>query len=530
MKNSIQTLLWELTWKNRVVFPVLAFLLVVSGILSFALGQAQPNVWWRNLAINVMLMSFAVSIGLGYALFSLMENHHGWRMNSMITRWFVLPVSTTVLVLLPFMSAIVFMTALAGLWVWLLGRLAEGFDFVYFLLTLVLGVVVMQALAWTVPRRPGQFWTCFLVIVVTSIFMGVAPQEHRDWAFRRSHWIRNMAIAIPVLALYAWYAAKRLRCGDWAGELPFGMIGRAFAWRSTRKRDFASATGALFWSDALPSLRNFSLSWLAVALGILGYVLMVFHRFRPEAGLSPKMLAFVAIDMLPLFGMFWLAVFGLLVGCEPAMGFRTRMSFYRSTLPLSAGQLAGHRIATLVIAWLMLWLPLMAFAPWYSAEFRGVTGPNPETTVMVDFAWRMALSAQLVAGALPIFLLGRLEGFPNLLLASISAWAVTWLMTGAFKPDPSHPVQNPVAFISLMLVLKAACTSWALWRGQRQGHISWRFAVGLIAGWAITVSVLVWVFPSWRTEGYYRALLIALMIPLARLALCPLAVAANRHR
>jgi hypothetical protein len=72
--------------------------------------------------------------------------------------------------------------------------------------------------------------------------------------------------------------------------------------------------------------------------------------------------------------------------------------------------------------------------------------------------------------------------------------------------------------------------AWAFWRGYRGGHITWKFAAAVAVGWLGVASALVWGFPGWRKEGYYWALLVALMVPLARLALCPLAIAANRHR
>jgi hypothetical protein len=48
----------------------------------------------------------------------------------------------------------------------------------------------------------------------------------------------------------------------------------------------------------------------------------------------------------------------------------------------------------------------------------------------VGLAMKMAVSAHVLVGALPLLLRGRWEGFPTLLLASICSWAWTWLLVG----------------------------------------------------------------------------------------------------
>ena len=78
--------------------------------------------------------------------------------------------------------------------------------------------------------------------------------------------------------------------------------------------------------------------------------------------------------------------------------------------------------------------------------------------------------------------------------------------------------------------LKLATAAWALVASLRARHLTWRFATGLVAGWLLVVSCLVWVLPTWCTDGAWRAVAMLVLVPLARLALCPLALAANRHR
>jgi hypothetical protein len=46
----------------------------------------------------------------------------------------------------------------------------------------------------------------------------------------------------------------------------------------------------------------------------------------------------------------------------------------------------------------------------------------------------------------------------------------------------------------------------------------------------VIAAFLVGVMPTWRHDGLYASLTLLVMLPLARLAWCPLAIAANRHR
>ena len=43
-------------------------------------------------------------------------------------------------------------------------------------------------------------------------------------------------------------------------------------------------------------------------------------------------------------------------------------------------------------------------------------------------------------------------------------------------------------------------------------------------------AALIWALPVWRAQGAWGAAAIVVLVPLARLAGCPLALAANRHR
>ena len=531
MKTAIRALCWELIWKNRVVFPALALLLAFGAVSSVLCLRAAPDVWWASYVRGSILVAFFASVLLGYALFTLMESNEGWRMNSMTTRWFVLPLRTSLLVVAPMVLAFGFTVLLFSAWTPWLKRIVNDLDMTYMLLVFLAGIAAMQALAWTVPRRPGQFWFLASLIFVVLLYVAIMPQDARGWDLRRMTWIKAISIVGLLLAVFALYAARRNRRGDWPGEIPLAWLGGLIFWRGVRRRDFASPFTALFWSDTKPLVRAFTLSWLFLALILVGWVYLMIQLRNGNIPFGFRIVSFIMLDIMPFLGVLWLAGYGLFAGCEPSTGFRTRLSSFRATHPITAGNLAGMRITALILGWCLVWLPLLGLTPFYDGELKGIPDPSsPEMLLRLRaaLAWKMALSAHVMVGALPLMLRGRLEGFPVVLLAGLSSWAWTWILA-MFLGVEERPGWLWL-MVGALLALKLAGAVLALVHSRRIGEITWRFAAGLLGGWLLVTGGLIWILPTWQTGGAWRAIGIALLVPLGRLACCPLAVAANRQR
>lgn len=527
MKSPIQALIWEQVWKNRIVFPALAVLMALSATLAHALNGAPSDAWWRGHATGLVVGSFLASLLLVFAPFTLMESSEGWRMNSMTTRWFVLPVRTPVLVLVPLTCACTLMALLMSGWGWVLGRLAQGFDTAYFGLVMVAGIAAVQALAWGLPRRPGQFWPVAAVVFAVALLFALAPQDRPQWVDRRSGMMLRVACSIPVFALAGLLAAGQNRRGVWSGELPFIRVWEWLFKRRSRVLQARSPAAALFWQDTLGLVRGFALSWGAVSLLVLGW--QFFHLFQQRRAIpfSVGLVAFVCLKVLPYLGMVWLAAGGLFLGSEPGAGFRTRLTSFRATWPITAGTFATQRITAAVCLWLTVWAPSLAMRLLADMDLEGGGVPGDYRGADASLALFMALSAHVLVGALPWFLSGRVEGYPNMLLSTLVSWTVPWVLLSSFSTaDEAAPRWWPVV---VWLAVKVVVTGWALWQALAGGHITWRYAVALPAVWLGLVSLMVTAFPVW-SYGPMRALAIAAIVPLGRLALCPLAVAANRHR
>ncbi|HWH69257.1 MAG TPA: hypothetical protein VNT26_07715, partial [Candidatus Sulfotelmatobacter sp.] len=220
---------------------------------------------------------------------------------------------------------------------------------------------------------------------------------------------------------------------------------------------------------------------------------------------------------------------GLFAGGEPSVAFRTQLSSFRATLPVSCGQLAGQRIATLILGWGLVWLPLLGLSFFHTPEMTSIPVESP-VAMQAKLASFAALGAYVAVGALPLFLWGRFEGFPNFLLAGVGTWAWIWLLGDVLFLEPGTEPGWRWLVLGGLLMGKAAVTAWGLGRAWRAGHITWKFPVVLVTGWVAVTGGLVFGLPLWRMEGAWPALIVVLVMPLGRLAWCPEAVAGNRHR
>lgn len=528
MISALRALLWEQIWKNRVVFPALALMLLLGALLASALHNAPPDLWWIRYARGIVVVAFLASVLLGFALFSLMESHHGWRMNSMTTRWFTLPVPTFLLVLVPFVAACVTLGLLIGVWTLVLNQIAAGFAATYFCLVVILGATMMQTFAWIIPRRPSQFWPVAGVVLFATLLLGIIDSP--DWIARRTRMLPWLASGVPCLALIAVWAAHRNRCGDWPGEIP---VDRLRLWRPERQRRvpaYSSKATALLRADSWGTTRSFAWSWATFAVLLIGSQCLSFLLRGSSRGgptLTFSLLAYLALQLLPFCTVLWLAVCGLFAGCEPGSGFRTQLSSLRATLPAGTGTLAAQRLGSVVILWLMVWLPLLVIVPWYDTSLAGTDPTTAKRELLASLAFWMAIGANVAVGALPLILWGRFDGFPNLLLCGMASWTLPWLLNLSLRTPGTEDVRWGV--VLGWGTLKIIVAGWALFHGLRTRSITWRFATGLIGGW-LGFSLLLGLLSAGPSPVAERAISIALFVPLARPALSAIALAANRHR
>jgi len=232
---------------------------------------------------------------------------------------------------------------------------------------------------------------------------------------------------------------------------------------------------------------------------------------------------FVATDVLPRWGMIYLAAYGMFLGTQFGTGFHTRLDTFQATRPLTTQTLTVCRLAGLVAGWAMVWLPLLFL--WWLYD-PGMPAYTPQFNAML--AYVVAMSANIAVGALPIHLLGRVEGFTPLLIASLPCWGAAWLLDSVLRPEEAS--DRCWWLVGVLLLVKFAVAGLALVYALRSRVVTRNFMAILLLGWTALVLSLVWLMQTWAAGGLWGVLAIVLLVPLARVSACPLAMARNRNR
>ncbi len=515
---SLATLAWEIAWKNRILPPALAVLLALGAVLArMVSGQSGP----RAESLQVMgLVIFLSSLLLAFSPFTLMESHGSWRMNSMITRWFVLPVPAWMLALAPL--ALGWLTAMVVLaaWIPILARLLPGIDFAYLAILLLFLVTLVQALAWVMHRKPAQFWSCMGVVAVMTLWLIIGPMETNGWEESRlivMTWLASGAVTGTAAAV--WLAQKN-RMGVWPGGFSIEDWMQRPVGRERAHRPHFSSLTAMLKVDVFPLWRAFLVIWVLIAGGIITLHAL---NMNDRAHLRDwRWLPIIASFVLPGMGVIFLAHCGLALACEAPGMVRTRLGSYRATLPLSDGAMFAPRLIGLAGAWLMVWVPLLAMIP-VASQAGQMIG---DVRFLGRDLWLMAISAHAMVGALPLLLWGRLDGLPNMLVPTLASWSGTYGLVSWLRPDDGPAPAT--ALLVAMLAVKLALAAAGLWRSVRRSEITLAFAIGSAVVWICLAGGMATL--ASREFEQPTALGVLILLPLARLAWCPAALAANRRR
>ena len=432
-----------------------------------------------------------------------------------------------------------------AVWHPLLSRLLVVWDPLYLAGIFLAGIASTQFLAWCRPFR-GE-GALYPLLVGLGVWIPIAAAL---WPWLKLHWepvgprfVGLVLGSMGVTGLAARWAGARNRRGDWPESfLPGWRIPAGLKRRTHAPEDgHFTPVRALFRSDVWRGFWPFAL----VYVGIVTFLVVVAIRMIPPENPFSKLplgsrITGILIQILPFLGVYLPAWLTGLLSSEPGTPFRTRIPASRAALPVTSGMLAGTRLSTLILAWSVFWIPplvLFLLCRWQVIDPRTPDGPPP----FRGLAWSMAVSANVLVGVLPLYLRGRPEGFSLFLASLVGAF---WSMELYLWFSPIHDLVYRGSIQSwaigctriwrvaavLLIIGKFAVTGWALIVSWRQRHITWRFAVVMAGGWLGIVGGLNWLMPEGLRQDPWNIVGLIALVPLARLALCPLAVAANRHR
>jgi hypothetical protein len=226
----------------------------------------------------------------------------------------------------------------------------------------------------------------------------------------------------------------------------------------------------------------------------------------------------------------WFGLTGLNLSRD-AGSHRLALSAWSASRPVTTGALLWPKLLTGGALWLGAVLVILLG----SAAVRGLTGRLqwPPAAIPLFLA---ASSLNLLVGILPLCLSGRIPGFPwslapLVLLYGLAATAWGWV--------GDHPQFHAAVFVLLvaLVALKLMVTYGAFHRSLVLELVSPRFVAGCVGGWLVaagglTLAVVLLMLDAgkWDLSSLLALPIAVLIVPLARIALSPLALALNRHR
>jgi hypothetical protein len=363
-----------------------------------------------------------------------------------------------------------------------------------------------------------------------------------EWPEIWSHWQRRLE-AIFAIAWFGgiagtWWGVAQERRGGWAGWQRASKIANAL-WRVTpRPLEFWSPLHAQFWIEWRRNCRLQLVVWTCVVgtgLGVACLVGLAGHSFNQVffSGMSD------AIDFLKSIGLFTcVAIMGLNLARDGSSK-KLALSAFTATRPVRVGDLLLAKLLAGLATWMLAVLILAAA----TVVVAAVTSPlsdqfwvelnrrqNLEAVVFV-----LLFALHIFVGILPLSLSGRIPGFPWSLLPLLLIYGS---VVNGFGWIERHPDWFGLLFILgiAAVVLKLLLAVWGFWRALGLRLVLPEFVVGYAVLWLLGAGLLeslaayLVVSSDFAAERLFLVPAAVLALPLARIALSPLALAMNRHR
>lgn len=406
----------------------------------------------------------------------------------------------------------------------------------------------MQALAWSLLLIPGRS-LIVVVMAVIHLAAGLTPLLPMEYLFG---WQWPMlAILLGSAVLTAWMGLGLMRQGRWEGP---AQISRFWSrWRPARARGarqkFGSALGAQFWFEWRRQ------GWLlpgnvgATAFIVLG-VIMIAQKQLTEAGEGDEFRK-IAVSLMLIFPIVFSGAMGTNLARFDSLPSDNALPIYIAVRPMTNGGFVVAKLAMALASSVLAWLVMLVTAGFWlavldpgaliskgpKASFYGfvalVVGGVPALLLLILFTWKNLMGG-IAAGLTGRRWVSLLFTFWKLIsVIGLVALVTAVKLNEHFSESLLHWL--PV-FLIAGLVGKLALATTAFVLGLRRnaitaGGIGWMaggwLACGLfVAGYMGLVCHLLHKSDLWINI----ALAGFMVLPLADLAMAPLALAWNRHR
>jgi hypothetical protein len=523
-------------WGLPAVVALVAAFALVCAIAPLSENVASVNSMWLGMGLCYVIGVFA------YGFEGRLESAE----SGFPARLFVLPVRTWVLVAGPMLQGMAAAVLLWLAWDRLVLRPSGVETPMWWAALLAAVVAVSQALVWVpfgVPWLRLPVAVAVLVVLVRiQLVLTLAGVTFAD-PDSEGRLLTGFALAlIPAAFLAAWAGVARARHGDtsdWSRVIQRLRVPRTAAYRE--RPPFASAFRSQVWYEWRSRGRGFV---IAVA-GTVAVILALAALTRWQVGWH------LADNAIFLSVPFVIASFWGFHAGESGGSIRSpQLTAFAATRPMGAAAMVGAKFRAAGLASLAAWglvlAVTLAWASWGDgwdelrrlwerlvAQFGEERAAGFCTAHAVGFVlltWRM-LVVPLWSG-----LTGRAwVGMAQAGLVMLIVFQGLYEM--ALWQDENHRERLLDVLrwgAVVLLAAKLAVAGLALWELHRRGELTGRAAAWVMLGWVALVAalfgLLAWVIPSDMIRPGWLAVAVALMVPLARLTVAPLALAWNRHR
>lgn len=510
----------------------------------FAVPTAQ---YWQETGLVWSWVLLAFSVYVVFAIFGCADPHTARGFTGIPPRRFALPVRTSTLVVWPIASGCATLLLLFFAWSRLVLKplLPAGMTMPEFYLVMLLlaGLAVFQALVWGLPSFPKTRAVLIILLVLglspLAVLSFSMPTAGGEWPERWSNWQPNLTQLFAVAWVggvgAAWFGVRQERRGGWAGWQRTSRIADFIREWTPHPLAFLSPLHAQLWIEWRRNCRMQLGVWMLVVGICLGVACLL--------GSSSGQFFFSgvgdAIDFLKTVGLLaCLAIMGLNLARDGSSK-RLALSSFTATRPIRTGDLLTAKLLAGVATWILA-VSILAVA---TVLVAAVTAPlsdqlwvelnrrqNLGTIVFV-----LAFALHVFVGILPLSLSGRIPGFPWSLLPLLLIYGA---LLNAFDWFNRHNQWFGLLFILLVVaaILKLLVAVWGFRRAIGLRLVSARFVVGYVILWLFGAALLAWlawlpfVPGEFAGDPPFLVPVAILVLPLARIALAPLALAMNRHR
>jgi hypothetical protein len=392
------------------------------------------------------------------------------------------------------------------------------------------GLIVFQLLVWglvSFPRTRVFLITVFLLAVLVA---AIIPFGKGSGAL--PSWKRFEAGALAVFAVVwlgaggaAWLAVNQERRGRWTGRRSAGILRRPGLDRELILIPLTSQLHAQFWAEWRRNGRLPLIIWTVLVWVVLGTDLL--SRVRTESWLSDAVSGGAAGLAVAL-----VAVTGLNLARDPSSK-SLALSSFSAVRPVNTGTLFEAKL--LVGGTLWLAAALIAAASYFvcavAGDYLEEIKPIGDNLLVVVV---LLGSIHLFVGILPLCLWGRMPGFPWSLLPLLAVYSL--FVNGVVWAERHHWLTDEALFLGLsaLLVIKLVTAFWAFRRSLLRRLSTAGFVARYVVLWVIAAVLVIWGLGQIVNRGLLDVLAVIpgalLALPLARIAICPLALDLNRHR